>query len=113
MKNKDKLIYKLYKRIPEIFLKTHELPVDKVECFIYIKEDRFLGIKFGESYYCNYFVPYIDVSDFKVVFKNEINSKLGIIANQLKFYADMIIKDFKQKNKNYNSFKTVEIFELK
>lgn len=80
MKNNDKLIYKLYKRIPEVFLKTYELPVDKVECFIYIKENRFLGIKFGESYYCNYFVPYVDASEFKVVFKNEINYKLVIIA---------------------------------
>lgn len=43
MKNRDKLIYKLYKKkIPEVLLKTYDLPVDKVECFIYIKEDRFL-----------------------------------------------------------------------
>lgn len=68
-------------------------------------------MKFGESYYCNYFVPYVDASEFKVLFRNEINSKLGIIANQLKFYADMLIKDFKQKTKHIIHLKLLKFFK--
>lgn len=113
MSRPDKLIYKLYKKVPCDIFKFIKFPIAYVECFIYVKENKFLWFKLKDSFYCKVIVPYFDPEFGLTDVKLEYNNILSIIANQLNVYAEEIIRDFKVKNMNYDSFNEIEKYELK